>query len=158
MLAAQPPRRTSRSSTRKDTESLSSWSTTRLSANLPGKDIRWSVAIDPATRRDTPRDTTPRYGSGYASVANSVDPMTTSRRPAPLFSDELGTPAEMAADGRETSRNLGLQSRLERAARAAVAPAPSLDFDDYPAEVGKREIRVSDAAARIANALHLHLD
>ena len=103
-------------------------------------------------------DTTPRYGSGYASVANSVDPMTTSRRPAPLFSDELGTPAEMAADGRETTRNLGLQTRLERAAQAAVAPAPSLRFDDYPAEVGKREIRVSDAAARIANALHLHLD
>ena len=103
-------------------------------------------------------DTTPRYGSGYASVANSVEPMTTSRRPAPLFSDELGTPAEMAADGRETSRNLGLQTRLERAAQAAVAPAPSLHFDDYPAEVGKREIRVSDAATRIANALHLHLD
>jgi hypothetical protein len=103
-------------------------------------------------------DTTSQYGSGYASVANSVVVMTTSRRPAPLFSDELGTPAEMAADGRETSRNLGLQSRLERAARAAVSPAPSLRFDDYPAEVGKREIRVSDAAARIANALHLHLD
>lgn len=64
----------------------------------------------------------------------------------------------MAADGRETSRNLGLRSGLERAARAATSPAPSLRFDDYPAEVGKREIRVSDAAARIANALHLHLD
>ena len=84
--------------------------------------------------------------------------MTTSRRPAPLFSDELGTPAEMASDGREASRNLDLRGRLERAARAAVAPAPSLHFDDYPAEVGKREIRVSEAAARIANALHLHLD
>ena len=64
----------------------------------------------------------------------------------------------MAADGRETSRNLGLRSSLERAARAATSPAPSLRFDDYPDEVGKREIRVSDAAARIANALHLHLD
>jgi hypothetical protein len=84
--------------------------------------------------------------------------MTTQRRPAPLFSDELGTPAEMAADGRAASRNLGLQGRLERAAQAAVSPAPSLRFDDYPDEVGKREIRVSDAAARIANALHLHLD
>jgi hypothetical protein len=114
--------------------------------------------MDPATRRDTPRDTTSQYGSGYASVANSVVTMTTSRRPAPLFSDELGTPAEMAADGQVASRNLGLQSRLERAAQAAVSPAPSLRFDDYPAEVGKREIRVSDAAARIANALHLHLD
>ena len=68
----------------------------------------------------------------------------------------------MAADGREAGRNLnipvGLQGRLERAAQAAVAPAPSIRFEDYPTEIGKREIRVSDAAARIANALHLHLD
>ncbi|RYB95488.1 hypothetical protein EUA93_14730 [Nocardioides oleivorans] len=84
--------------------------------------------------------------------------MTTSSRPSYLVSDELGTPAELAADGRATGRNLGLHSSLERAARAAVATPPSLHYDDYPAEVGKREIRVSDAAARIANALHLHLD
>ena len=68
----------------------------------------------------------------------------------------------MAADCRATGRNLGLdgrfERRLERAAQAAVAAPPSLRFEDYPAEVGKREIRVSDAAARIANALHLHLD
>ena len=76
-----------------------------------------------------------------------------SRRPS-LTHDELGTPAEMAADGRAASRNL----RLERAARAAVSAPPSLRFEDYPAEVGTREITVSDAAARIANALHLHLD
>ena len=73
MLAAHPPRRTSRSSTRNDTDSLSSWSTTRLSANLPGKDIRWSVAMDPATRMDTTRNTTSRYDSGYHAVANSVE-------------------------------------------------------------------------------------
>ena len=68
----------------------------------------------------------------------------------------------MAADGREAGRNLGLDARLERrfdrAARAAVGAPPSIRFEDYPAEVGKREIRVSDAAARLANALHLHLD
>ncbi len=78
-----------------------------------------------------------------------------SRRPS-LTHDELGTPAEMAADGRAAGRNLA--ARLERAARAAVSAPPSLRFEDYPAEVGKREIKVSDAAARIANALHLHLD
>ena len=53
MLAAHPPRRTSSSSTRKETDSLSSWSTTRLSENFPGKDIRWSVAMDPAISRGT---------------------------------------------------------------------------------------------------------
>src|SRR3954453_443023 len=52
MFGAQPPRRTSRSSTRNDTESLSSCSTTRESENLPLNDIRWSEAIEPAISRD----------------------------------------------------------------------------------------------------------
>ena len=88
--------------------------------------------------------------------------MTTPRRSSDLLSDELGTPAELAADGRAAGRNLGLEPRLERrlerAAQAAVSTPPSIRYEDYPTEVGKREIRVTDAAARIANALHLHLD
>jgi hypothetical protein len=48
--------------------------------------------------------------------------------------------------------------RLHRIARAAVAGPPSLEYDDHPREVLKRGIAVDDAAARIANALHLHLD
>jgi len=84
--------------------------------------------------------------------------MTNSRRSSHLVHDELGTPAEMAADCREAGRNLRLELRLERAARAAMAAPPSIRFEDYPTEVAKREIRVSDAAARLANALHLHLD
>ena len=118
--------------------------------------------MDPATRRDTTRNTTFQYSSGYLPVANSVVDMTTSHeglaRPAHLVHDELGTPAEMAADCRETGRNLHLEAHLERAARAAVAGPPSIRFEDYPAEVGKREIRISEAAARLADALHLHLD
>ncbi len=81
-------------------------------------------------------------------------PAPARRHPSHLVHDELATPAEMAADCRAAGRNL----RLERAARAAVEPAPSIRYEDYPREVGKREIRVSDAAARLANALHLHLD
>lgn len=80
-----------------------------------------------------------------------------SGRPANLVHDELGTPAEMAADGRAASRNLRLD-RLDRVARAAAAAPPSIRYEDYPSDVAKREIRVSDAAARLANALHLHLD
>ncbi len=111
--------------------------------------------MDPATRRDTPRNTTFRYGAGYHSVAPNVVGMTSSRRPSHLVHDELGTPSELAADCRVIGRNL----RLERAARAAVSgPRVSLRYEDYPSEIGKREIRVSDAAARLANALHLHLD
>ena len=68
--------------------------------------------------------------------------------------DDLESPAQMHADCLQVGRNL----RLERAARAAVEPAPSLLFEDYPREVRKRDITVSAAAARLASALHLHLD
>ena len=64
----------------------------------------------------------------------------------------------MAADCAEAGRNLRLELRFERAAQAAVATPPSIRYEDYPTEVGKRDIRISDAAARLANALHLHLD
>ena len=72
--------------------------------------------------------------------------------------DELGTPAQMTADCHATSRNLRLQHRLERAAEQVFRPSPSIHFEDFPREVPKREIRVSEAAQRIANALELHLD
>ena len=71
-----------------------------------------------------------------------------------LAHDELPTPGEMAADCVVVGRNL----RLDRVARAAAAAPPSIRFEDYPAEVGKRDITVSAAAARLAGALHLHLD
>ena len=79
--------------------------------------------------------------------------MATSPDASRLAYDDLASPQEMVADCRATSLNL----RLERAARAAVDPAPSLHFDDYPDEIRKREIRVGEAATRLANALHLHL-
>ena len=71
-----------------------------------------------------------------------------------LAYDDPSTPQEMSADCRAVGENL----RLQRAAKAAVQPAPSIHFEDYPREVTKREIRISDAATRIANALQLHLD
>lgn len=74
-----------------------------------------------------------------------------------LAYDDFASPQQMHADCEAMGGNLRLP-RLERAARAAVEPAPSIHFEDYPREVGKRDIRISDAAARLANALHLHLD
>ena len=71
-----------------------------------------------------------------------------------LAYDDASTPQEMSADCRAVGENL----RLQKAAKAAVQPAPSIHFEDYPREVTKREIRISDAATRIANALQLHLD
>ena len=41
---------------------------------------------------------------------------------------------------------------------AVLRPAPSLRYEDLPRERPKREIEVSEAAARLANALHLHVD
>src|SRR5580693_849392 len=49
MLAATPPRRMASSSTRNDSETLSSLSAISWSVNLPGNVIKWSVAIDPVT-------------------------------------------------------------------------------------------------------------
>jgi hypothetical protein len=74
--------------------------------------------------------------------------------PSHLTHDELGTPSQL----REDCAAVGHALRLERVARAAAAGPPSLEYDDYPREVPKRGIRISDAAARLANALHLHLD
>jgi hypothetical protein len=68
--------------------------------------------------------------------------------------DEIGSPAELREDAAAAGRAL----RLDRIARDAAAGAPSLEYDDYPREVAKREIAVSDAAKSLADALHLHLD
>lgn len=74
--------------------------------------------------------------------------------PSHLVHDELPTAREMAADCKVVGANLS----LDRAARAAVSTPPSIRFEDYPAEIFKRDIAISDAAVRLANALQLHLD
>lgn len=66
--------------------------------------------------------------------------------------DDLATAADMQADCRATS------ARLEQAARRATRPAPSIHFDEQPAERSKPTIEISEAAARLAGALHFHLE
>jgi hypothetical protein len=68
--------------------------------------------------------------------------------------DEIDTPGAMRQDAAAVRRAL----RLDRVARAAAAGPPSLEYDDYPRELPKRGIAIDEAAARIADALHLHLD
>lgn len=75
--------------------------------------------------------------------------------------DDASTSAQMTADCHAVEIALHLPERrsaAERAARAAVQPAPSILFEDYPREVKKPSIEVSDAAAKLAAAMHLHLD
>ena len=72
----------------------------------------------------------------------------------PTSYDEIDSPAVMREDAAAVGRAL----RLDRIVRATVAGPPSLEYDDFPREVAKREIAVDEAAARIANALNLYLD
>jgi hypothetical protein len=78
-----------------------------------------------------------------------------------LAYDDASTSSEMTSDARAVEAALHLPERrsaAERAAKAAAQPAPSILFEDYPREVKKPSIAVSDAAARLGAALHLHLD
>jgi hypothetical protein len=71
--------------------------------------------------------------------------MTPARSRSRSSYDEIDSPATMRQDA-------------EAVARALRLGPPSLTYADFPREVAKREIRVDEAAARLANALHLHLD
>ena len=87
--------------------------------------------------------------------------MTDSRPSRRLAYDDASPTDRMTSDCQAVEEALHLprrRSAAERATRAAVRPAPSLLFEDYPREVSKPTIEVSDAAARLAAALHLHLD
>jgi hypothetical protein len=78
-----------------------------------------------------------------------------------LAYDDASTTTEMTSDCRAVEAALHLPERrsaAQRAAEAATKPAPSILFEDYPREVKKPTIKVSDAAARLGAALHLHLD
>lgn len=110
--------------------------------------------MEPAMRRDTLPNTTRGYPFKYPPVANTVRCMSRPTTASHLTHAELPSPAELAADCRAVGANL----RLDRIAAAAAAPVPSIRFEDFPREVAKRQITVDAAAARLANALHLHLD
>ncbi len=66
--------------------------------------------------------------------------------------EEIETPAQLRGDCEAVT------ARLARAAEQATRTAPSIHFDEFPREIPKRDIQISEAAQRLANALHLHLD
>jgi hypothetical protein len=79
--------------------------------------------------------------------------MTYQRLP---YDDPSGS-SQMTSDCRAVEAALALPrrpGRAERTTRAAAGPAPSLRFEDRPREVPKPEIRISEAAARLAAAYH----
>jgi hypothetical protein len=77
----------------------------------------------------------------YRAVIPSVEDVSA------LF--ELDSPQTMQADAAVVGQRLPLA-------------APRLAYTDvyaaYPTDLPKREIEITEAAQRIANALHLHLD
>ncbi len=62
-----------------------------------------------------------------------------------LAYDDLGSVQEMHDD-------------CEAAVRRLPAATPSLHYADFPRDLPKPEIQITEAAQRIANALQLHLD
>lgn len=79
----------------------------------------------------------------------------------PLAYDDADRAAVMRLDCAEIVARMSssrVRSLRESIAERAVAPAPSIRFEDNDHEVPKRDITISEAAARLASALHLHLD
>ena len=62
--------------------------------------------------------------------------------------DDAASTEQMSADARKAA---AVVAALRR-------PAPSIRYEDFPREVRKPTIEVSEAAARLAAALHLHVD
>ena len=78
-----------------------------------------------------------------------------------LAYDDAALPGEMALDCRAVEAALRLPKRRttgRRLSEEAVSTPPSILFEDYPRDVAKPEVAVTEAAARLGAALHLHLD
>jgi hypothetical protein len=72
-----------------------------------------------------------------------------------LAYDDQDTTLKMRTDCTACASQMGLP---EQRISPEDLVAPSIEFDDFPREIRKPEITVSDAAAHLASRLHLHLD
>ena len=86
-------------------------------------------------------------------VANSVEVM--SYQPTPYA--DADSPAIMSSDCSACAHEMRLP-QLRDVTPHVMGDAPSIAYADFPREVRKSEITISDAAARLAGKLHLHLD
>jgi hypothetical protein len=73
-----------------------------------------------------------------------------------LAYDDPDTAVKMHLDCTACATEMSLPAQL-------ISPhdldsVPSIEFDDFPREIRKPEITVSEAAAHLASRLHLHLD
>jgi len=61
--------------------------------------------------------------------------------------EEPAAPADMTTDCEAVRR------RLADAAAKAVRPAPSIHYDEFPRDVPKRGLEISEAAQRLGRAI-----
>ncbi len=73
-----------------------------------------------------------------------------------LAYDDQDTTVKMRTDCTACASEMGIPD--QRIAAEALGTAPSIEYADFPREIRKPEITVSDAAAHLASRIHLHLD
>jgi len=73
-----------------------------------------------------------------------------------LAYDDQDTTLKMHLDCTACASQMGLPE--QRISPEMLEDAPSIEYADFPREIRKPEITVSDAAAHLASRLHLHLD
>jgi hypothetical protein len=73
-----------------------------------------------------------------------------------LAYDDQDTAVQMHTDCTACAAAMGLPA--PSISVAALTGAPSIEYADFPREIRKPEITVTDAAAHLASRLHLHLD
>ena len=85
--------------------------------------------------------------------------MTPAKPSHRLAYDDADTAATMRQDCDAVALTMRVAPRPRRSiADRVTSPAPSIRFEDNAVELPKPRIRVTDAAQRLASALHLHLD
>ncbi|MBO9520702.1 MAG: hypothetical protein J7518_04115 [Nocardioidaceae bacterium] len=73
-----------------------------------------------------------------------------------LAYDDQDTTVQMHSDCTACASQMGLPEQTISA--DALGTVPSIEFEDFPREIAKPVITVSEAAAHLAARLHLHLD
>jgi hypothetical protein len=73
-----------------------------------------------------------------------------------LAYDDQDTAVKMHLDCTACAAQMGLAT--QRITPEALAEVPSIEFEDFPREIRKPEITVTEATALLAAQLHLHLD
>ena len=78
-----------------------------------------------------------------------------------LAYEDQDTTVQMHTDCTACASEIGIpdqRAELMKAGLETIAAVPSIEYADFPREIRKPVITVSDAAAHLASRMHLHLD